>query len=208
MQPYARLNLAELAVIDPVAAYGRLLGIPATPVTMNAIASFGSFALNQLPIKQPLDQTISKRTWIDNITFELQLPNVFVGNIFQPQALATLRQSPGVSVRSTVMSGPRYLVSDQFTPIQNYVNIISSTWVTGWQIYKFQQIQTEFMLTAIPFGDVSNAPPYVVTLTYNGWQFMDGSCDECSCDFAQKELVKAGVLTEKQIFGARVVCGS
>jgi hypothetical protein len=206
MQPYGRLSLAELAVMDPVAAYGRLLGITTKPVTMNAIASFSSLAIGQLPVRVPLDQTITKRTWVDNLAFEIQLPNAFVGNIFLPQALATMKASPGISVRTTVMSGPRYLVSDTFTPIENYVNLINSDWTTGWQIYKFQQVQTEFMLTAIPFNDSSNTPPYNVTLTYNGWQFDDGTCDEISCDEAISELIKAEVVQAKQICGKRVLC--
>jgi hypothetical protein len=208
MQPYRWNSLAELAVIDPVAAYGRLLGITTKPVTMNAFASFSSLALNQIPIKVPLDQTITKRTWIDNLQFSLQLPNAFVGNIFLPQALLALKASSGVSVRTTVLSGPRYLVSDTFTPIENFVNLISSEWAAGWQIYKFQQVQTEFMLTQIPFNDPSNTPPYNVTLTYNGWQFDDGQCDEISCEQAICELIKAQVVIPKDICGRRVLCPS
>lgn len=196
MQPYARMSIAELAVMDPIAAYGRLMKIPTAPVTFNAIAIFSSFALDQIPIRQALDQQISRRTWIDNLTFEIQLPNAFVGNIFFPGALSALRQSPGVAVRTTVMSGPRYVVAETFTPIQNYVNIFDSDWTVGWQLAKFQTVQTEFKLTAIPFNDPSNAPPYVVTLTYNGWQFMDGTCDDVSCEFATKHLRNAGILSE------------
>lgn len=194
MQPYARMNLAELAVMDPVAAYGRLLRIPSAPVVFNSQAIFSSFALGQNPVKQPLDQTVSRRTWIDNLTFDLQLPNVFQGNIFVPQALATLKQNPGVSVQTTVMSGPRYVVADTFTPLENFVNIFKSDWTIGWQIAKFQQIVTQFQLTAAPFNDVSGAPPYIVTLSFNGWQFMDGTCDDVSCDFATAALIEAKVL--------------
>lgn len=207
MQPYSRISLKELAILDPVAAYGRLLGIPAAPVSMNAVASFSSFALNQIPIKAPLDQTITRRTWIENLTFDLQLPNAFVGNIFMPNALASLKASPGISVRTTVMSGPRYLVADTYTPLENYVNIFHSQWASGWQILRFQQVQTEFMLTAIPFNDSSNTPPYNVTITYNGWQFQSGDCDEVSCDYATEQLINAGVL-EKNSGISRGFCPS
>ena len=195
MQPYHRMSIAELAVLDPVAAYGRLLKIPISPVLFNAIATFSSFALNQIPIKQPFDQIVSKRTWINSITFDLSLPNVFAGNIFLPQAMAALKQNPGVSVRSTVMSGPRYVVADVFTPLENYVNLFKDDWMAGWQIYPFQTVSTEFMLTSVPFNDPSNAPPYIVTLTYNGWQFMDCQCDDIDCEFAVKKLIEAGILS-------------
>jgi hypothetical protein len=189
------MSIAELAVMDPIAAYGRLLKIPIAPVVFNAIATFSSFALNQIPVRQPLDQQTSRRTWIDNLAFELKLPNVFPGNLFLPQSLKDLKASPGVSVRTTVMSGPRYVVAETFTPIENYVKMFDSDWTVGWQIAKFQTIQTEFMLTAVPFNDPSNAPPYIVTLTYNGWQFMDGTCDDISCEFATDQLTKAGILS-------------
>lgn len=205
MQPYARVSLKELAIMDPVAALGRVLGLQTRPVSLNAIASFSSLAIGQIPVRVPLDQVITKRTWIDCLSFDLQLPNAFVGNIFLPQAIATLKAGPGVSVRTTVMSGPRYLVSDTYTPIENYVNLIKPDWGTGWQVYKFQQIFTEFMLTAIPFNDPSNTPPYNVTLTYNGWQFDDSGCDEISCDGAIQELIKRGVC-EAAEFGRKTFC--
>lgn len=210
MQPNSFLSLQELALTDPVAAYGRLLGLQTRPVTLNVQASFSSFALNQIPISQPLDQIISRRTWVDNLTFELQLPNAFVGNILLPDALMKMKASPGVSVRTTVMSGPRYLITDTFTPLENFVNVISSRWQAGWQIYKNQQVKTDFMLTAIPFNDPSNTPPYVVTLTYNGWQFDDMSLtmDEISCDQAQNELCAAGVLVAKQMGVRTIFCAA
>src|SRR5277367_2928200 len=107
MTPYSNISLAELAVRDPIAAYGRLLGIKAGPICMNSKAVFSSFTLNQQPIVQPLDQIVAKRTWWDNVTFTLELPNAYTGNIFMPDALASLKASPGISVLLTVMSGPR-----------------------------------------------------------------------------------------------------
>jgi hypothetical protein len=199
MEPYGRMSMEELAMVDPVAAYGRLRGYPTAPCSFNAQASFSSLTLDQVPIKVPLDQIITVRTWIDNITFEVQLPNAFVGNIFLPDALSKMRDSPGVSVRTTVMSGPRYLVGDTYTPIENYTNIMASRWLAGWQILKYQQVQTEFMLTQIPFNDPSNTPPYIVNLTYNGWQFVNGGCDDVSSDFAIEKLVDAGILCKTGI---------
>lgn len=196
MQPYARMSLQELALINPVAAYGRIRGFPTAPVSLNCEASFSSFTLDQTPIQQPLDQTVQARTWIDNITFELQLPNAFVGNIFLPQALAALKESPGVSVRTTVMSGPRYMVTPTFTPLENYTNLFQSSWVAHWQLLRNQQLLTEFILTAIPFNDSSNTPPYNVTITYNGWQFLNPACDDMTAEDAQLALIKAGVLTK------------
>jgi len=184
--------IQDLAVMDPIAAYGIVLGIPRIPISINASGSFSSATLGQLPIEAGLDTTIAQRTWIDNMQYDLQQPNVFAGNIFKTQYDAYLRQAPGISVRCTVHSGPRYLVSPKFTPLNNFVNLISSRWVSGWPLYKQQNIEIEFMLTQAFPASEPNAPPYNVVLTFNGWQFLDHTVDEISVDVAACKLRELG----------------
>jgi len=193
MEPKA-VFIAELAAVDPIAAYGILLGIPRIPISINASGSFSSAALNQLPIEAALDTTIAQRTWISNLAYTTSMPNCFAGNIFKPQFDFNTKLIPGISVRLTVQSGPRYLVSPEFTPIENLSNLFSQPgWVAGWPLFKQQSIQVEFQLTqAPPFSVGSNAPPYNVTLTFNCWQFLDHTVDEVSVDVAACELRKAG----------------
>lgn len=183
MQPRIYNDIERLALIDPVAALGILMGVKTAPVSFNATATFSSYTLGQIPIVAPLDQVIQARTWLDSATYDIQVPNAFIGSVFQSTSLRNLRASPGISVQTTVLGGPKYLVTPNFTPIDNYVNIFASRWIDGWQIAKLQTIQTQFMLTAIPFGDAAGTPPYVVTLTYNGWQFLNCSLDDiCAAD--------------------------
>jgi hypothetical protein len=120
MQPKAQ-GIADIAMIDPIAAYGILLGVPRIPITINAAGSFSSFALDQDPIEAGLDTTISTRTWISNIQYSLQVPNCFTGSIFKPQFDGWLRSQTGVGIRMTVQSGPRYMVSPKFTPLENFI---------------------------------------------------------------------------------------
>lgn len=206
MLPNDNVPLQELALRDPIAAYGRLLGMLAKPVSFNAQAKFSSFALNQVPIVEPLDEQLQSRTWIDNATFELQIPNAFVGSVFLPTALKDLKASPGVSVRIQVMSGPRELITPNFTPLENFATTDKVNWLRGTQIARNQQIQTEFMLTAIPFNDSSNTPPYIINMTYNCWQFDDGCCDEITCAEAQAILCKAGIITARTLGVRTVYC--
>ncbi len=201
-------SIVDMALRDPVQAYLRLLGYQERAVVFNSVASFSSLALNQIPQTQPLDQQITRRTWINNLTYTLALPNVNIGNIFQPQSMSFLKDSTGIAIRTTVMSGPRYVVTDTFTPLENYINKLHSQWPSGWQIYKNQQINTDFMLTAIPFGDASNTPPYNVTVTYNAFQFDDLSCDDLTCEQAQQGLCELGILTTKSLGGKTLFCPS
>jgi hypothetical protein len=187
MQPQATF-LQDIAMTDPIAAYGIVLGIPRIPISFNASGVFSSAALGQLPIESGLDTTIAQRTWIDNMQYSLQQPNSFTGQVFKTLSDAMLKQATGIAVRCTVHSGPRYLVSPSWTPLENFVNLISSRWAAGWPLFKQQNIQVEFMLTQAP-----TSVPYNVTLTFNGWQFLDHTVDEISVDVAASKLRALGL---------------
>jgi hypothetical protein len=183
--------IQDLAIMDPIAAYGIVLGIPRIPISINASGSFSTAALDT-PIDAGLDTTIAQRTWIDNMQYSVQQPNVFPGNIFKTLYDACLRQVPGIGIQCIVHSGPKYLVSLEYTPLENFVNLISSRWVSGWPLYKQQNIEVSFILLQGYPATEPNAPPYNVTLTFNGWQFLDHSCDELSVDVCACKLRELG----------------
>jgi hypothetical protein len=192
MEPKAQ-HIQDIALVDPIAAYGIVLGIPRVPISINASGTFSSPSVNQLPIEAGLDTTIAQRTWIQNLQYDIQQPNVFVGSIFYPQYIAYLRQSPGIAVRLTVEGGPRYLVSPEFTPLNNLTQQFNDPgWVAGWPLFKQQNISVEFMLTVAYPTTGGNTGPYNVTLTFNGWQFLDHTVDEISVDVAASKLRSLG----------------
>jgi hypothetical protein len=194
------VDIERLAMVDPIAAYGIVLGIPQIPLSMNCSASFSSFALDQQPVEGDLDTPIAQRTWVDNIQFSLQLPNVFANDVFQSQYVAMLKQSPGISIQMIVQGGPRYLVSPEFTPLENFVNVLNGTrWTSGWPLFKQQSVQVFFQLTQAPSGLSPNAPPYNVTLTFNCWQFLDHTVDEVSVDVAARKLRDLGFFVPKAV---------
>lgn len=186
------LNIQELAIHDPVAAYGIVLGIPRIPISMNASALFSSFAVPQLPVEGDLDTTIAQRTWIDNVTYSLAQPNVFSGNVFKTLYDSQLKQAPGVSIQIAVHSGPRYLVSPQYTPLENFSDVFTRRWPAGWPLFKQQSIKVNFMLTQPPPSVQPNGPPYIVTMTFSGWQFLDHTLDELDANKAAECLKKMG----------------
>jgi hypothetical protein len=198
MEPKA-VFIQDIAMVDPIAAYGIILGIPRIPISFNASGSFSTFDLGELPIEAGLDTTIAQRTWIDNMQYSLQQPNVFAGSVFKTLYDAMLKAQTGISIRCTVHSGPRYLVSPNFTPLENFVNLISSRWPAGWPLFKQQNIQVEFMLTQSPPSSDVNGPPYNVTLTFNGWQFLDHTVDEISVDVAASKLRELGFFVPKAV---------
>lgn len=191
MQPIP-VNIQELAIYDPIAAYGIVLNIPRVPIVMNVPAVFSSFAIPQVPVVGALDTVIATRTWIDKIDYSLQQPNVFSGNVFKSLYDAMLKAQPGVSIRMQVNSGPRYVSSTTFVPLENFANLFASQWPAGWPLFKQQSIAVDFQLTASPPAVDPNGPPYIVTLTIAGWQFLDQSIDNLSAQKAGECLRKMG----------------
>lgn len=197
------VGIQDIALHDPVAAYGMAINIPRVPICLNIPAVFSSFNVAQIPVVGDLRTTIATRTWVDNIQYSLQQPNVFNGNVFKTLYDAMLKAQPGISVRVSVQSGPKYLVSPQFTPIENFVNLIQSRWPAGWPIFKQQSIQVEYILTQAPPSVSPNGPPYNVTLTFVGWQFLDTTLDDMSADDANARLAAMGFCVSNPSPGLR-----
>ncbi len=208
MQQRYDLSLKEMALTDPVRAYMLLRGYTGRPVSLSTTLTFSSFALNQNPIVEPLDNQNERRTWIDNVTYSISLPNAQVGNIFYPQSVNEMKASTGISTKFEIMAGPRYVMNSSFMPLENWVNQAASRWQAGWQLFKNQQIKTTATLTAIPYNDASTTPPMVVTISFNGWQFDDMQCDDMSCEDAQEGLVQIGYLVPKEVGGKKFFCPS
>jgi hypothetical protein len=192
MEPVPQ-KIAELAVYDPIAAYGILLGIPRIPFVANSSVSFSSFDLEAAPLSAGLDTTIAYRTWISNLTYTINPVGQFAGNVFQTQYASYMRTGTGIGIKATVQSGPKYPLMGSFTALENFVNVFASTWPAGWQLYKQQNILTEFLLTAVPGGDDTNLSAYNVSLTWNGWQFIDPSLDDMDADCARECLREMGI---------------
>ena len=193
MQPSGNSNLRDLALYDPIAAYGILLGIPRVPFQFSTRAVFTSFVVDQLPIDSAIDATIAQRTWIDNIAYSLEQPNVFAGNVLKTVYDSNLKAHPGVSVLVTVQSGPRYVLSQKPVPLENFALLIQQRWPCGWPLFKNQSISTQFYLTQAPPSTSPNAPPYGITLTFTGWQFNSPVTDQISPRQAADALRAAGI---------------
>lgn len=186
MQPRSE-KIAELAEVDPIAAYGILMGVPRIPIIMNMVANFTSFAVPQTPVVAALDQMVQQRTWIDSIKHSILVPNTFAGNVFKTVYDSNLLEAPGVSLQLLVMGGPKYYICPTYTPLENVVDLIHQQWPAGWPIYKQQALQGTFQLTQSQPGDTMT-----VTLSFRGWQFLDPSVEEIPADTCARRLRNAG----------------
>lgn len=211
--------MSELAIRDPVAAYGIALGIPQIPwsasmsgvfptLTVGSVAvpSFGP-ATGVIPVSVTFDPSVipQQRTWVNNMNYTLYCPNVFPNQVFKPQFDANLKLTTGIIVKLEVFGGPKYVVSPNYTPLENLVNLIRSDhWPAGWPLFKFQTIEGLFQLIQSPGGvppvdgDHNNGSLYF-TLTFNGWQFADCTIDNMDPKCAADRLRAAGILCTKPI---------
>jgi hypothetical protein len=201
MDPRHMGRITEIAIRDPVAAYAIVMGIPEVPISLNASATFTSFDPTQIAIVSGLDQTIAQRVWIDNVCFSLQAPNIFAGQVLQTTWLANAKRCPGISVSVEVFSGPKYVISETFTPIENFCNWPLTNWVGGWPLLRQQNIGVSFMLSSAAYANLSepNEPPLTVTLTFNGHAFLDTSLEMMSADEASCELNLMGIWTPDRL---------
>lgn len=222
MEPRTFEALQELAIRDPVAAYGIALGIPQIPWSASMSGVFPTLAVGsvatptygpatgQLPVGATFPpNTVFQRTWVDNINYSLQCPDVFPNQIFKPQFDAFLKQNTGIIVKLEILGGPKYLVSPQYTPLENLVNMVrADRWPAGWPLFKMQTLEGLFQLVQSPGsvpvsyinGDVlvSNGS-YYFTLTFNGWQFQDCTIDNMDPKEAREKLRAAGILVTKPL---------
>lgn len=186
------VDLRKLALVDPIAAYGFLVGMRRLPVSINVTGTFPTNTVG-LQVEGSFDTQIDTRTWIRNIAFTLDQPSSFAASIFQAQFLKFLKEVSGVSARIEVASGPRYIEALHLTPLENLVNIFDNDWPNGWCIQKLQTVGVTFQLTR-----AQPSVPYNVVLTFNGWQFGDPQIDDISLSHAIACLRKAGIDVPEQ----------
>jgi hypothetical protein len=201
MQPRT-IDMENLALTDPVACLGILLGIDRIPFQVSMAGSFSTLAPSSGPPVQATfsQNAISQRTWVEEITYDLQVPNVFPNQIFKPQFDAMLKASPGIAVQLEVMAGPKYLISPDFTPLESVSHFLQSgKWPAGWPLRKYQTVNGLFLLTQSPGGAPSSQGPYNFVLTFSGWQFEDCRFDDMDPECARDKLREAGLLSTKKI---------
>jgi hypothetical protein len=185
-------SLFSLAIHDPIAAYGIALGIQRAPFAINFPATFTTFATDQLPLRVPQKTALADRTWVYDVKWSLQQPNVFNGNVFKTLNDAMLKAQPGVSVRVSAHAGPKFSVSDDFTPLENLSSTLCGPFMAGWQLYTNQALLFEYQLTQPPPATSPNGPPYNVNASLLCWQFNDPGMEAVTIPIARRRLREMG----------------
>lgn len=191
-------DIRELAIRDPVAAYGIWQGVQRVPFSFSLAGSFATLSAGTgFPVKAatPL-AAIAQRVWLTDIAYSLQVPNLVPNQIFKPQFDAGLKESPGIDVRLVILGEPQEVETFDYTPLENVTNLIrGDRWPSGWPLFRGQIVQGTFVLKQAPGGHPSNLGPYNFVLTFNGWQFLDDMKTGSMAPLdASRLLREAGVL--------------
>lgn len=180
--------LADLAFWNPRAALGIIMGIPRIPIAMNARTRFDCAAPDAAPNVGALDTIITQETWIEQVKFTITQPKSFQGNVLKPQHDYYFQFTSGVDVQAEINSGPRYVLSIEPTPIQNFANVLGCCWPAGWPLFCEQGLRIWFRLREPP-----PSIPLFVTMTFLGWSFIDKCIDRISDEYARAKLRELGI---------------
>lgn len=191
MQPH-RADIRDLALWAPRVAYGLVIGIPRAPFTTDVPIVFSSSTVNAPPVENSFQNNLAQDTWIERVAYNLFQPNSFPGSPFQSLYFSELKQSgqTGVGVQMQVFGSPKYTINDPFTDLGNLADVFAMTWPQGWLLPKQSNVRVSAILTQTPVS-----VPFNVTLTFQGWQWVDKSVEDLSDAEARARLRKLGIDT-------------
>lgn len=188
-----RIDIRDLALWAPRVAFGMIIGVPRAPFTVDIPIQFSSSTVNAPPVVNSFENNIAQDTWIERVAYNLGQPNFLPGSPFSSLYFNQLKQSgqTGVGVQMSVFGSPRYSVtSDTFTDLGNLADVFAVTWPEGWQLPRQSNVKVSAILTQTP-----NSVPFGVTLTFQGWTFVDRSLEDLSDAEARARLRKIGIET-------------
>jgi hypothetical protein len=191
MQPRDH-DIRNLALYAPKIAFGMLVGVPRVPLVVDIPIQFSSSAVNAPPVVQNFQNNLTQDTLIERVSYNLFQPNSFPGSPFQSTYFNQLKQSgqTGIGVQMAVYGGPKYNVNDTFTDLGNLIDVFAITWPQGWPLYKQSNVKISAILLQTPVS-----VPYLVTITFTGWQFLDKGIDDLNDSEARARLRKMNIDT-------------
>jgi hypothetical protein len=190
MNPRAE-SIRDLALYAPKLAYGLVVGVPRVPFVVDIPLQFSSSTVNAPPVVGTFDNNLVSDTIIERVSYSLSQQNSFAGSPLQSTYTNQLKQSgqTGVSVLMDVFSGPKYGVTGgSFVELGNLADVLAVTWPNGWYLSKQSNVKVAAILNQTPVS-----VPYLVTLTFLGWQLLDKTVESLSDSEARARLRKLGI---------------
>ena len=183
-------DIANLALYAPRLAYAMIAKVPRVPFVGDLHVQFTTSAVGGPYLSVALANNVTQDTLIERISYSLFQQNSFSGSVFQSTYLKDLKECSGVGVQLQVFGGPKYVINDTPSPLENLADVLAITWPNGWPLAKQSNVKASAVLLQTP-----TSVPYDVYLTLLGWQWLDKAMDDMSDAEARRRLKILGVDT-------------
>lgn len=161
---------------------------------INLCAQFEDTAANQyIPAKQ--GGIVEQDLWVRKVVYTVTRPNAFQGNIFKGQSDHFNKLNPGLKFSLIVNSWCKYLISPDFTPLENIEQVFECVCPIGFVLSCNSQMTAQITNCRALFdtSETNTEIPTEVTITFHAIR-LPTRYDACSVEKAAAALVEMGIL--------------
>lgn len=97
---------------------------------INLVGRWTSTAADQ-NVKGQINGIVTSDMWVREVTYTVRRPNAFQGNVFKAQSDYYNMLNPNIDFQLTINSYCRYLISPEFTPLENIKTVFSRVSTLG-----------------------------------------------------------------------------
>lgn len=142
---------------------------------INVAATWTSTAANQ-NVPGELSGLVETDLWVRSVKYTVQRPNAFAGSILKAQSDQNNKLNPNINVQLTINSYCQYLISPDYTPLENVVETFFCECPVGLVLSCGASIQAAFTnLRAL----ATDENPTIATITLSGTRLPPGVYGGC-----------------------------
>lgn len=159
---------------------------------LNVTGRFTDGAANQNINYQLAEGIVETDLWVRKVTYTVQRPNAFAGNIFKAQSDEYNKLNPNINFTMTVKSYCRYVILPTQTPLENISQVFECVCPIGFVLGCSSQFSGTFTnLRAFEEDEV----PTIATITFHTVR-LPTRYNSCGVNEAVARLQKYGILDE------------
>lgn len=156
---------------------------------LNLAGTFTALTADQ-SIPATLNGIVEADLWVRRVTYTVQRPLAFAGNVFKAQSDYFNRMNPNIDLTLSVKSYCRYLISEDPMPIENIEQVFECVCPVGFVLGCSSQIAARFINGRALASDEN---PTTVTVSFHATR-LPTRYDSCGVNEAVAKLQSQGYL--------------
>ena len=195
--PWDRRDVLYAAQYSPQIALAKAWGMAFSPFFLNIQHTFNAGdALNSDPETFQGATQAGQQTGtgglpsiIERISYEIDSPQAFPGNIQKPFYDYFYGLNSGLTATMGVLGAPRYLIAPNYIPLTGLLSSLGAMFPRGWVLQYNQSVVMQFQQTVpVPY------PPTTINCIFAMWQPIDtaGKLVQLSTTEAFRALIDLG----------------